>query len=178
MCDNVGQPGMPRQPPNSQPNPFGSSFFAGLSFAYQLLYLLDATGFYSLGLHVLGIHVCRATGQELVLILGMCHVDWSIRSTVILLVSGLSLLSISVYNLVIHTYIGSCMEIHAYFQAINVSYYKLFVSMCILTVKLTLDKVHFHISPIFLSTELVVWGKYQIRKFVFKMEKVLIYSIK
>lgn len=37
----------------------------GLLFAYQLLYLLDATGFYSLGLHALGIHVCRATGQEL-----------------------------------------------------------------------------------------------------------------
>ncbi|KAK6145313.1 hypothetical protein DH2020_022133 [Rehmannia glutinosa] len=37
----------------------------GLSFAYQLLYLLDATGFYSQGLHALGIHVCRATGQEL-----------------------------------------------------------------------------------------------------------------
>ncbi|CAI9091502.1 OLC1v1026554C1 [Oldenlandia corymbosa var. corymbosa] len=37
----------------------------GLSFAYQLLYLLDATGFYSLGLHALGVHVCRATGQEL-----------------------------------------------------------------------------------------------------------------
>lgn len=37
----------------------------GLAFAYQLLYLLDATGFYSLGLQVLGIHVCRATGQEL-----------------------------------------------------------------------------------------------------------------
>ncbi|KAI4378992.1 hypothetical protein MLD38_016402 [Melastoma candidum] len=37
----------------------------GLSFAYQLLYLLDATGFYSLGLHVLGIQVRRATGQEL-----------------------------------------------------------------------------------------------------------------
>lgn len=37
----------------------------GLVFAYQLLYLLDATGFYSLGLHALGIHVCRATGQEL-----------------------------------------------------------------------------------------------------------------
>ncbi|KAL3630085.1 ubiquitin-protein ligase peroxin 12 [Castilleja foliolosa] len=37
----------------------------GLSFAYQLLYLLDATGFYSLGLHALGINVCRATGQEL-----------------------------------------------------------------------------------------------------------------
>lgn len=37
----------------------------GLAFAYQLLYLLDATGFYSLGLHVLGIHVCRATGQEM-----------------------------------------------------------------------------------------------------------------
>ncbi|KAL6550003.1 ubiquitin-protein ligase peroxin 12 [Orobanche minor] len=37
----------------------------GLSFAYQLLYLLDATGFYSIGLHVLGIHVCRATGQEM-----------------------------------------------------------------------------------------------------------------
>ncbi|GAA0161801.1 chaperone [Lithospermum erythrorhizon] len=37
----------------------------GLSFAYQLLYLLDATGFYSLALHALGIHVCRATGQEL-----------------------------------------------------------------------------------------------------------------
>lgn len=38
----------------------------GASFAYQLLYLLDATGFYSIGLHALGIHVCRATGQELV----------------------------------------------------------------------------------------------------------------
>ncbi|ONM06032.1 Peroxisome biogenesis protein 12 [Zea mays] len=37
----------------------------GLSFAYQLLYLLDATAFYSPALHVLGIHVCRATGQEL-----------------------------------------------------------------------------------------------------------------
>ncbi|XP_020579009.1 peroxisome biogenesis protein 12 [Phalaenopsis equestris] len=37
----------------------------GLSFAYQLLYLLDATGFFSLGLHALGIHVSRATGQEL-----------------------------------------------------------------------------------------------------------------
>ncbi|EPS64416.1 peroxin 12, partial [Genlisea aurea] len=37
----------------------------GFSFAYQLLYLLDATGFYSLGLHALGMHVCRATGQEL-----------------------------------------------------------------------------------------------------------------
>ncbi|CAA6673300.1 unnamed protein product [Spirodela intermedia] len=37
----------------------------GLSFAYQLLYLLDATGFYNLGLHILGVHVCRATGQEL-----------------------------------------------------------------------------------------------------------------
>ncbi|XP_017259081.1 peroxisome biogenesis protein 12 isoform X1 [Daucus carota subsp. sativus] len=37
----------------------------GLAFAYQLLYLLDATGFYSPGLHALGVHVCRATGQEL-----------------------------------------------------------------------------------------------------------------
>lgn len=37
----------------------------GLAFAYQLLYLLDATGFYSPALHALGIHVCRATGQEL-----------------------------------------------------------------------------------------------------------------
>ncbi|XP_074292943.1 peroxisome biogenesis protein 12-like [Silene latifolia] len=37
----------------------------GATFAYQLLYLLDATGFYSLGLQALGIHVCRATGQEL-----------------------------------------------------------------------------------------------------------------
>ncbi|KAJ4803267.1 hypothetical protein LUZ62_015833 [Rhynchospora pubera] len=37
----------------------------GLSFAYQLLYLLDATGFYSPGLQALGIQVCRATGQEL-----------------------------------------------------------------------------------------------------------------
>lgn len=45
---------------------FLCNFPAGLSFAYQLLYLLDATGFYSLGLHALGIHVCRATGQELV----------------------------------------------------------------------------------------------------------------
>ncbi|WOL06161.1 hypothetical protein Cni_G14893 [Canna indica] len=37
----------------------------GLSFAYQLLYLLDATGYYSPGLNVLGVQVCRATGQEL-----------------------------------------------------------------------------------------------------------------
>lgn len=37
----------------------------GISFAYQLLYLLDATGYFTLGLHALGIHVCRATGQEL-----------------------------------------------------------------------------------------------------------------
>ncbi|KAI4301959.1 hypothetical protein L6164_035189 [Bauhinia variegata] len=37
----------------------------GLSFAYQLLYLLDASGYYSVALHALGIHVCRATGQEL-----------------------------------------------------------------------------------------------------------------
>ncbi|KAJ6792594.1 peroxisome biogenesis protein 12 [Iris pallida] len=37
----------------------------GLSFAYQLLYLLDATGFYTPGLHILGVQVCRATGQEL-----------------------------------------------------------------------------------------------------------------
>ncbi|KAK1307708.1 Peroxisome biogenesis protein 12 [Acorus calamus] len=37
----------------------------GLSFGYQLLYLLDATGFYTPGLHLLGVHVCRATGQEL-----------------------------------------------------------------------------------------------------------------
>ncbi|XP_065853239.1 peroxisome biogenesis protein 12 isoform X1 [Euphorbia lathyris] len=37
----------------------------GFSFTYQLLYLLDATGFYSLGLQALGVHVCRATGQEL-----------------------------------------------------------------------------------------------------------------
>lgn len=37
----------------------------GLAFAYQLLYLLDATGFYSPGLHALGLQVCRATGQEL-----------------------------------------------------------------------------------------------------------------
>ncbi|KAG2273111.1 hypothetical protein Bca52824_067666 [Brassica carinata] len=39
---------------------------AGLSFTYQLLYLLDATGFYSLGLQALGVQVCRATGQELI----------------------------------------------------------------------------------------------------------------
>ena len=55
---------------------------AGMSFAYQLLYLLDATGFYSLGLHALGIHVCRATGQELVLDLNrienlhLCFYQW------------------------------------------------------------------------------------------------------
>ncbi|CAI0385203.1 unnamed protein product [Linum tenue] len=45
--------------------PFLHAGVEGLSFSYQLLYLLDATGFYSLGLHALGIHVCRATGQEL-----------------------------------------------------------------------------------------------------------------
>ncbi|KAL2942726.1 Peroxisome biogenesis protein 12 [Bienertia sinuspersici] len=43
----------------------GTEFDVRLAFAYQTLYLLDATGFYSLGLHALGIHVCRATGQEL-----------------------------------------------------------------------------------------------------------------
>ncbi|KAG6554901.1 hypothetical protein Mapa_003485 [Marchantia paleacea] len=37
----------------------------GLSFAYQLLYLLDATQFYTPGLHLLGIQVSRASGQEL-----------------------------------------------------------------------------------------------------------------
>lgn len=37
----------------------------GFQFAYQMLYLLDATGYYSLALHALGIYVCRATGQEL-----------------------------------------------------------------------------------------------------------------
>ncbi|KAL3691530.1 hypothetical protein R1sor_005181 [Riccia sorocarpa] len=37
----------------------------GLSFAYQLLYLLDATEFYSPALHFLGIQVTRASGQEL-----------------------------------------------------------------------------------------------------------------
>lgn len=37
----------------------------GLSFTYQLLYLLDATGFYSPALHAMRVHVCRATGQEL-----------------------------------------------------------------------------------------------------------------
>ncbi|XP_050888123.1 peroxisome biogenesis protein 12 isoform X2 [Lathyrus oleraceus] len=37
----------------------------GFQFAYQMLYLLDATGYYSLALHALGIHVCRASGQEL-----------------------------------------------------------------------------------------------------------------
>ncbi|KAJ3682392.1 hypothetical protein LUZ60_014965 [Juncus effusus] len=36
----------------------------GLTFAYQLLYLLDATGFYTPALHALGIQVCRATVQE------------------------------------------------------------------------------------------------------------------
>ncbi|CAN1765729.1 Peroxisome biogenesis protein 12 [Linum perenne] len=45
--------------------PFLHAGIEGFSFSYQLLYLLDATGFYSLGLHALGIHVCRATGQEL-----------------------------------------------------------------------------------------------------------------
>ncbi|KAF3604809.1 hypothetical protein DY000_02051498 [Brassica cretica] len=38
---------------------------AGLSFTYQVLYLLDATGFYSLVLQALRIQVCRATGEEL-----------------------------------------------------------------------------------------------------------------
>ncbi|GAU12086.1 hypothetical protein TSUD_00520 [Trifolium subterraneum] len=37
----------------------------GFQFAYQMLYLLDATGYYSLALHALAINVCRATGQEL-----------------------------------------------------------------------------------------------------------------
>lgn len=37
----------------------------GLTFTYQLLYLLDATGFYAPALHINRVHVCRATGQEL-----------------------------------------------------------------------------------------------------------------
>lgn len=48
---------------------------AGLSFAYQLLYLLDATGFYSLGLQVIGVHVCRATGQELVIFFSFTDIE-------------------------------------------------------------------------------------------------------
>ncbi|KAF4403413.1 hypothetical protein G4B88_008059 [Cannabis sativa] len=51
----------------------------GLSFSYQLLYLLDATGFYSLGLHALGIHVCPATGQELGIVVGLDNLDGVIR---------------------------------------------------------------------------------------------------
>eukprot|EP00252_Welwitschia_mirabilis_P020611 TRINITY_DN5085_c0_g1_i1.p1 TRINITY_DN5085_c0_g1~~TRINITY_DN5085_c0_g1_i1.p1 ORF type:complete len:272 (+),score=34.72 TRINITY_DN5085_c0_g1_i1:392-1207(+) len=38
---------------------------AGLSFMYQLLYLLDGTGFYSPSLHLMRVQVSRATGQEL-----------------------------------------------------------------------------------------------------------------
>lgn len=37
----------------------------GVSFAYQLLYLLDATRFYTPALHFMGLQVRRATGQEL-----------------------------------------------------------------------------------------------------------------
>lgn len=37
----------------------------GLSFAYQLLYLLDATRFYTPALQIMGLQVCRASGQEL-----------------------------------------------------------------------------------------------------------------
>lgn len=37
----------------------------GLSFAYQLLYLLDATSFYTPALQIMGLQVCRASGQEL-----------------------------------------------------------------------------------------------------------------
>lgn len=37
----------------------------GASFAYQLLYLLDATRFYTPALHYMGLQVRRATGQEL-----------------------------------------------------------------------------------------------------------------
>lgn len=37
----------------------------GLSFTYQLLYLLDATGFYTPALQIMGLQVCRASGQEL-----------------------------------------------------------------------------------------------------------------
>ncbi|RID64515.1 hypothetical protein BRARA_E03447 [Brassica rapa] len=40
-------------------------FISWIIFTYQLLYLLDATGFYSLGLQALGVQICRATGQEL-----------------------------------------------------------------------------------------------------------------
>eukprot|EP00850_Spirogloea_muscicola_P002073 SM000008S22162 [mRNA] locus=s8:169171:172336:+ [translate_table: standard] len=39
--------------------------YEGVSFAYQLLYLLDATGFYSFSLHCLQLKLRRASGQEL-----------------------------------------------------------------------------------------------------------------
>ncbi|KAF2559593.1 hypothetical protein F2Q68_00018317 [Brassica cretica] len=51
----------------------------GLSFTYQLLYLLDATGFYSLGLQALGVQVCRATGQELVSTFFLIFLEFSPR---------------------------------------------------------------------------------------------------
>lgn len=37
---------------------------AGLSFTYQLMYLLDATGFYSLGLQALGVRVVELQGKN------------------------------------------------------------------------------------------------------------------
>lgn len=58
---------------------------AGLSFTYQLLYLLDATGFYSLGLQALGIHVCRATGQELVFYFLIIYVEIKSNEALIVL---------------------------------------------------------------------------------------------
>ncbi|CAM6092311.1 unnamed protein product [Calypogeia fissa] len=38
----------------------------GLSFAYQLFYLLDSSKYFSPALHILRIQVCRASGQELI----------------------------------------------------------------------------------------------------------------
>lgn len=46
--------------------PWVHAVHEGARFAYQLLYLLDATPYYSPSLHLLRLAVVRVTGQELV----------------------------------------------------------------------------------------------------------------
>ena len=46
--------------------PFLHMLSEGLSFSYQLAYLLQASPYFSPSLHLLGQHVVRASGQQLV----------------------------------------------------------------------------------------------------------------
>lgn len=46
--------------------PFGNSLSEGLTFCYQMLYLVDRSPYYSPMLHLLQQHIVRVSGQEMV----------------------------------------------------------------------------------------------------------------